>query len=108
MASKALARPLVSLSNAIGSNRGFATASKSQAQLLRAEPRRAAAVQIPRQRVQQAFRRTYAEVSPETQRVIKKRSWGFFRWTWRLAYLSAIGGTLYMGYGIYQGRTPAE
>ncbi|KAK0264181.1 NADH:ubiquinone oxidoreductase [Friedmanniomyces endolithicus] len=108
MASKALARPLATISNAIaiGSKKGFATASKSQPQqLLRAETRRAA-VQIPRQRVQQAFRRTYAEVSPETQRVVKRRTWGFLKWTWRLTYLSAIGGTLYIGWGIYQGRTP--
>ncbi|KAK0945385.1 NADH:ubiquinone oxidoreductase [Friedmanniomyces endolithicus] len=107
MASKALARPLASLSNAIafGSRKGFATASKSRPQqLLRAETRRAA-VHIPRQRVQQAFRRTYAEVSPETQRVVKRRTWGFLKWTWRLTYLSAIGGTIYIGWGIYQGRT---
>jgi len=63
-------------------------------------------VHIPRQRVQQAFRRTYAEVSPETQRVVKRRTWGFLKWTWRLTYLSAIGGTIYIGWGIYQGRTP--
>ncbi|KAK4901105.1 NADH:ubiquinone oxidoreductase [Elasticomyces elasticus] len=106
MASKALSRPLASISSAIGFKRAFATAPKSQPQLLRAEPRRA--VQIPRQRIQQAFRRTYAEISPETQRVVKKRSWRFLKWTWRAMYLSAIGGTIYVGFGIYQGRTPAQ
>jgi len=40
--------------------------------------------------------------------VVKKRSWGFLKWTWRLTYISAIAGTIYMGYGIYQGRTPNE
>jgi len=107
MASKALARPLASVSSAIGFKRSFATAQKSQSQLVRAERTRAT-VQIPRQRTQQAFRRSYAEVSPETQRVVKKRSWGFLKWTWRLTYISAIAGTIYMGYGIYQGRTPNE
>ncbi|KAK3114393.1 NADH:ubiquinone oxidoreductase [Teratosphaeriaceae sp. CCFEE 6253] len=106
MASKALARPLASVSSAIGFRRSFATAPKSP-QLLRAE--RTRPVQVPRQRTQQAFRRAYAaEVSPETQRVIKKRSWGFLRWTWRLTYISVIAGTVYVGYGIYQGRTPME
>ena len=65
-------------------------------------------MQIPRQRTQQAFRRSYAEVSPETQRKVKRRSWSFLKWTWRLTYLSAIGGLAYVGYGIYQNRTPAE
>lgn len=104
MASKAVVRPLVSVSAAIGFRRSFATAPK--APLLRSEPKRA--VQIPRQSIQQAFRRGYAEVSPETQRVVKKRTWGFFKWTWRLTYVSAIGGLAYMGFGIYQNRTPAE
>jgi NADH:ubiquinone reductase (non-electrogenic) len=65
-------------------------------------------VQIPRQRLQQSFRRTYAEVSPETQRVVKKRGFRFLRWTWRLTYLSALGGLVFVGYQIYQGRTPAD
>lgn len=69
-------------------------------------PKRSA--QVPRLSVQQMARRGYAEVSPETQRKIKRRGWGFFRWTWRLTYLSALGGLVWVGYGIYQGRTPAD
>lgn len=29
-----------------------------------------------------------------------------FRWTWRLAYLSVLGGIGYVGYVIYQDRHP--
>lgn len=112
MASKALARPLVSVSAAIGLKRGYATAPKiqqSQQRMLGAvERKRIGAVQIPRQNVQQAFRRGYAEISTETQRVVKKRSWSLLRWTWRLTWVSALGGVVYMSYGIYQSRTPAE
>lgn len=30
------------------------------------------------------------------------------RWTWRLTYLSAIAGLGYVGYGIYEMRTPED
>lgn len=60
---------------------------------------------FPRAPLQQAFRRSYADsVSPIT----KRRGRGFFRWTWRLTYLSAIGGIGYLGYTIYLLRTPHE
>lgn len=47
-------------------------------------------------------------MSPETQRVVKRRSWRVLKWTWRLTYLSAIGGFVYLGYQIYENRTPAD
>ena len=51
------------------------------------------------------FRRSYADsVAP----VIKRRGRGFFRWTWRLTYLSAIGGVAYLSYNIYSLRTPQD
>ncbi|MCJ1281508.1 NADH:ubiquinone oxidoreductase [Xylographa opegraphella] len=54
---------------------------------------------------QSSFRRSYADsISPAT----KRRGRGFFRWTWRLTYLSAIGGTAYLAYNIYTLRTPQE
>jgi len=113
MASKAAVRPLASVSAAIGfrqavtGQRSFAQQKcQSQSQLL-LRPR---AVQLPQQRLQQCFqqRRGYAEVSPETQRVVKRRSWRFLVWTWRITYLSAIAGTIYLGYQIYDNRTPAD
>ncbi|MCJ1401208.1 NADH:ubiquinone oxidoreductase [Xylographa trunciseda] len=55
--------------------------------------------------LQSSFRRSYADtISPVT----KRRGRGFFRWTWRLTYLSAIGGTAYLAYNIYTLRTPQE
>ncbi|WPG99449.1 Hypothetical protein R9X50_00226300 [Acrodontium crateriforme] len=50
-----------------------------------------------------AFRRGYADLPPTP-----KKRWGFFRWTWRLFYLSTLGGLAYTGYGIYINRTPAD
>lgn len=55
--------------------------------------------------LRQPFRRSYADiVSPPT----KRRGRSFFRWTWRLTYLSFIGGTAYLFYNIYTLRTPKE
>lgn len=59
---------------------------------------------FPRLKLQQSFRRSYADNAPGTAR----RRAGFFRWTWRLIYLSAIGGVGYLGYAIYLLRTPHE
>ena len=55
--------------------------------------------------LQQSFRRSYADaVSP----VPKKRGRRFFRWTWRVTYLSLLGGIGALGYQIYLLRTPDE
>ncbi|KAL8971043.1 MAG: hypothetical protein Q9183_001239 [Haloplaca sp. 2 TL-2023] len=60
---------------------------------------------IPKTPLQQTSRRSYADsVSPVT----KRRGRGFFRWTWRLTYLSAIGGVGYLAYNIYLLRSPSE
>lgn len=57
-----------------------------------------------RGKLQQSFRRSYADGPPPKPR----RRAGFFRWTWRLTYLSALGGVGYLGYTIYLLRTPQE
>ena len=60
---------------------------------------------FPRSTFQNSFRRSYADiVAPKPKRRIRTT----FRWLWRLTYLSAIGGIVYMGYQIYQLRTPEE
>lgn len=60
---------------------------------------------VPRYVLQQSFRRSYADaIPPKTKR--KGRS--VLRWTWRVTYLSAIGGLVYIGYGIYVLRSPPE
>lgn len=55
--------------------------------------------------LQQLFRRSYADIS---QPKARRKGGGFFRWTWRLVYLSAIGGVAYLSYSIYDLRTPPE
>lgn len=60
---------------------------------------------FPRSTFHNSFRRSYADiVAPKPKRRIRTT----FRWLWRLTYLSAIGGIVYMGYQIYQLRTPEE
>lgn len=55
--------------------------------------------------IQQSFRRSYADTPP----VVKpRRRAGFFRWTWRLVYVSTIGSAAYLAYVIYDLRTPPE
>ena len=113
MASKAVVRPFVSASAAIGfgqvAKRGVSTAIR--AHQLKIQPQRntvkSCAVQIPKQSLQPTFRRGYAD-QPIVKEKTKRRSRGFFRWTWRLFYLSAIGGLIWTGYGVYQGKHPAD
>ncbi|KAL8741459.1 MAG: hypothetical protein Q9190_005941 [Brigantiaea leucoxantha] len=53
----------------------------------------------------QSSRRAYADgFTPAT----KRRGRGFFRWTWRLTYLSTLGAVGYLGYVIYLLRNPNE
>ena len=54
---------------------------------------------------QQSFQRSYADISPPPR---PRRRAGFLRWTWRVIYTSAIGGVAYLGYVIYDLRTPPE
>lgn len=54
--------------------------------------------------LQQSYRRSYADARPPTVR----RKGGFFKWAWRLTYLSTIAGTGYLSWVIYELRTPPE
>lgn len=60
---------------------------------------------LPKALLSQPFRRAYADGFSAPA---KRRGRGFFRWTWRLTYLSAIGGVGYLGYVIYLLRNPNE
>jgi NADH:ubiquinone reductase (non-electrogenic) len=40
--------------------------------------------------------------------VKSRRRFRWFRWLWRLTYLSAIAGTGYLAYGVYELRNPDE
>lgn len=55
--------------------------------------------------LQQSCRRSYADALPP--KVVRRRG-GFFTWAWRLTYLSAIVGTGYLSWVIYELRTPPE
>lgn len=58
--------------------------------------------------VARQFRRGYADGAapvfpPPPPRKSRFRT---LRWAWRLGYLSAIAGVVYIGYGVYQDRHP--
>jgi NADH:ubiquinone reductase (non-electrogenic) len=40
--------------------------------------------------------------------VKKPRRFRWFRFLWRLTYLSAIGGTAYLAYGVYDQKHPDD
>ncbi|KXT12332.1 hypothetical protein AC579_7642 [Pseudocercospora musae] len=114
MASPAAARPLAQLSASIGLRQG-ALRSLSTAQ--RPSPfhhARSNAIRAAKYEQQQSvrldrqqLRRGYADALPSKQQA-KKKGAGFFRWTWRITYVSLIGGLIYTGYNIYQDRWPEE
>ncbi|KAK4504840.1 hypothetical protein PRZ48_002803 [Zasmidium cellare] len=106
MASKAAARPLAAVSASIGLKRGFATAQRSFDKTPFQQPLRAGK-KLDQQQLRAGFRRGFAEKLPNKEQV-KKRSWGVLRWTWRLTYLSVLGGLGYTAYGIWQNRNPVE
>ncbi|QDS75991.1 hypothetical protein FKW77_004383 [Venturia effusa] len=56
--------------------------------------------------LRQQFRRAQSTETPLPKKRGAFRS--FLRWTWRLTYLSAIGGAVYVGYGIWELRHPVE
>ena len=54
---------------------------------------------------QQMLRRSYVDAaSPKP----KKKRGGFLRWTWRVTWVSALGGLGYVGWIIYTDRQPME
>ncbi|MCJ1301245.1 NADH:ubiquinone oxidoreductase [Hypocenomyce scalaris] len=60
---------------------------------------------LSRSALQQHFRRSYAEtVTSKT----KRRGRSILRWTWRLTYLSALGGVGWLAYNVYSLRFPNQ
>ncbi|KAF2710071.1 external NADH-ubiquinone oxidoreductase-like protein [Pleomassaria siparia CBS 279.74] len=60
---------------------------------------------------QMALRQSIRQQSTEVPKVAvkpKKKRAGFFRWTWRLSKLAAVGGAGYVGYGIWEMRNPDD
>ncbi|KAI9810308.1 MAG: NADH:ubiquinone oxidoreductase [Pycnora praestabilis] len=118
MATAAVMRPIAS-ANAFAfrtsARRTFA--SSQRASLPKAYPVTRPFLNKPTLR--QSFRRCYAEnvsskpVTASVQETLKSpktksRGRAFLRWTWRLTYLSAIGGVGFMTYNIWVLRNPAE
>lgn len=72
------------------------------------------ATTVPLPALQQSFRRAYASETNQAPAAVlsptpkPKRRFRFFRWTWRLIYLSALGGTGYLVYQIWEQRHPAD
>ena len=58
--------------------------------------------------VSRQFRRGYADEAAPVSQTPKKARFRTLRWGWRLGYLSAIAGIVYMGYGVYQDRHPED
>jgi NADH:ubiquinone reductase (non-electrogenic) len=52
--------------------------------------------------LRQTIRQQSSDAKPKAKR------FRLLRWTWRLTYLSALGGLGYVGYGIYESRNPEE
>jgi NADH:ubiquinone reductase (non-electrogenic) len=92
--------PAASIGLRIATRRQFATSPQSF--VTRARP--SSRVHGDKSKLYQTFRRTYADVAPAK----KPRRFRFFTYIWRLTYLSAIGGTAYLAYGVYDLRHPDE
>lgn len=56
--------------------------------------------------LRQSIRRQSSEAPNEKTK--PKKRFSLLRWTWRLTYISAIGGLGYVGYGIWQMRNPND
>ncbi|KAH8909605.1 FAD/NAD(P)-binding domain-containing protein [Coniochaeta sp. PMI_546] len=76
-------------------------------------PARAGRVALNNNRIaalSRQFRRQYSDAPSATLSPAppKKRRFRVLRWTWRLTYLSVLGGIGYLGWLIYEDRHPAE
>lgn len=90
----------ISMHTTTAARRAFATSSRSF--LTRARP--SSRVTVDKSKLQQAFRRTYADIAPAK----KPRRFRYFTYLWRLTYLSAFAGTAYLCYGVWELRHPDE
>ena len=83
------------------SRRSFATSPQSF--LTRARPSSRLLLK-DKSKLQLHFRRSYADAAPAK----RPRMFRYFRFLWRATYLSAIAGTAYLAYGIYNLRHPED
>ncbi|KAL5329144.1 hypothetical protein ACEPPN_002654 [Leptodophora sp. 'Broadleaf-Isolate-01'] len=94
--------PASSIGFSTATRRSFATAPST---LTRARP--TSRILRERSKLHQTSRRAYADIAP-VQPVKKAKRFPFFKTLWRLTYLSAIAGTAYLAYGVYDLRHPED
>ncbi|ESZ98346.1 hypothetical protein SBOR_1224 [Sclerotinia borealis F-4128] len=82
--------------------RSYATSNR----VLLSHARPNARVTVDKSRISQIAQRTYADVAPVN--VKKPNRFRFLRWSWRITYLSLIGGATYLGYEVWELRHPDE
>ncbi|KAI9837306.1 MAG: External alternative NADH-ubiquinone oxidoreductase mitochondrial [Sarea resinae] len=101
-------RPLLSSAGALGfrpaARRAVVAPSRPLTSITRPI---AAASPWSRLPVQQQFRRAYADAAAPAPKK-KKSPFRFFRWAWRLTYLSAFAGVGYLAWGVYNARNPID
>lgn len=107
-------RPLAMRPLASGVGKSSTVVKRSFASVIQTQSR-TPAQRIPSRIPTQSFKRSYADGYVEKQAPVtgkpsapKKKRAGFFRWTWRLLYVSAIAGIGYTAYGIYVNRNPVD
>ncbi|EKD20474.1 uncharacterized protein L3040_004239 [Drepanopeziza brunnea f. sp. 'multigermtubi'] len=71
-------------------------------------PRSTSRILLQQSKLHQTSRRAYADIAPAPVEKAKKRRFPFFKTLWRLTYASAIIGTAYMAYGVYELRHPDD
>ncbi|CZS95913.1 probable alternative NADH-dehydrogenase NDH2 [Rhynchosporium agropyri] len=92
--------PASSIGFGAASRRSFATSPRA---ITRAQP--TSQILLERSKLNQNSRRAYADIAP----VVKRRKrFPLFKTVWRLTYLSAIAGTAYLAYGVYDLRHPDD
>ncbi|KAK5201942.1 NADH:ubiquinone oxidoreductase [Cryomyces antarcticus] len=106
MAGAGAARPMAVASLQNVGRRTLATSRPSLISKARPTPR----ATFDRAALRQSFRRSYADdvINPAVKAKAKRGSWFALKWLWRLTYLSAIAGTGWVAYGIYESRHPAD
>lgn len=93
----------IGMRTSTATHRSFATSSRS---LLTRAARPSSRVTLDKSKLQQIFRRTYADVAPAPAK--KPRRFRYFTYLWRFTYLSVIGGSAYLAYGVWELRHPEE
>lgn len=91
--------PASSIGFSTATGRSFATSSRS---FTRARP--TSRILLERSKLHQNSRRAYADIAPAK----RSKRFPFFKTLWRLTYISAIAGTAYLAYGVYDLRHPDD